>query len=87
MRRCSAVITRSGLLSVVLLALIAVWGCSSQPQYGDKKEDWAKTKPPPTWHGPGQPSGPPMASMTGPHTPVPANAPGRGGSAPGGTGH
>lgn len=49
-------------------------GCSSQPQYGTKKSDWAKTTPPPNWRGPGQPGGPPAAALNGPASQPPAGA-------------
>jgi len=35
-------------------------GCSGEnkPEYGDKKQDWAPSKPPEGWRGPGQPGAP-----------------------------
>ncbi len=47
----------------------SVAGCSKSEQLGDKKEDWAKTAPPPQYRGPGQPGGPPSGAMRGPSGP------------------
>jgi hypothetical protein len=34
-------------------------GCAEKKaEFGDKKEDWAPTKPPEGWKGPGQPGAP-----------------------------
>lgn len=68
---------KSGWLLVVAAGSVGlgVCGCSSsQPQIGDKKEDWKKTAPPPQYRGPGQPGGPPTGAASGPATPVPAGA-------------
>jgi hypothetical protein len=52
------------------LIAISLAGCSTQKeQLGDKKEDWAKSAPPPQYRGPGQPGGPPSGAMRGPSGP------------------
>jgi hypothetical protein len=66
--------SRWGLICVVGVLTIGVCGCGSKPEYGDKKEDWAKTKPPPNWRGPGQPGGPPVKAMAGPASQPPPAA-------------
>jgi len=57
-------------LSILLAAVISVAaGCSgkAEPAYGDKKEDWAPSKPPAGWRGPGQPGGAtPPPNLSGP---------------------
>jgi len=73
MRR-SRTTSRWWLLPLAGLLTLGVWGCGSKPQYGDKKSDWVKTTPPPTWRGPGQPGGPPAAALNGPKTPPPGTA-------------
>jgi hypothetical protein len=60
-------------LCVVVSLLVVASGCESkQAQFGDKKEDWNKTAPPPQWRGPGQPGGPPPGALSGPGGPPPA---------------
>jgi len=53
-----------GMLAVCCMVL-ALAGCQQKQQFGDKKEDWAKTAPPPEYRGPGQPGGPPANAMSG----------------------
>ncbi len=62
-------------LVIAVIGAVSVAGCgaSKQEQFGDKKEDWVKTKPPPQYHGPGQPGGPPAGALNGPATPPPTS--------------
>lgn len=74
-------------LYVVLAAGIAAGllaGCGpSQSNLGSKKSDWAKSKPPPQWRGPGEPAAPPRSEVTGPGGPPGTAAPATGAPAPG----
>lgn len=67
---------------MVCLALLAVGamlgGCEAKKEYGDKKEDWAKSAPPPQYRGPGQPGGPPSGALSGPASAPPASVMGPG---------
>ena len=50
---------------VVGIGIVA--GCGEPaPEFGDKKEDWKKTTPPPEWKGPGQPGAPSSGPVSGP---------------------
>jgi hypothetical protein len=68
-------LSRNGwLILLTAIVVLGAVGCSSpKSQYGSRKEDWAKTAPPPQWRGPGQPGGPPGASLSGPAAKPPAN--------------
>ncbi len=56
-------------LCLACMTLLTIFGCSQHSEYGEKKEDWAKSPPPKNWRGPGQPGGP----VSGPMTTPPAN--------------
>jgi hypothetical protein len=59
-------------LLILIASLVGAVGCSgkSEPEFGDKPEDWKKSTPPPGWKGPGQPGatagGPPAGAATSP---------------------
>jgi U5 snRNP spliceosome subunit len=71
MKRLSLRATAALVLLASLLPLQQ--GCSqkSAEKYGSKKEDWAKSTPPPQYRGPGQPGGPPAGPLQPPPGPPP----------------
>lgn len=80
MNRCrNGAARRWWLLPAAFLTVLGLAGCAPKQQLGDKKEDWAKTGPPPQYHGPGQPGGP----ASGPAASGNAAAPQSQGGAPG----
>lgn len=60
----------------VLAALGCLAGCTSKPQYGERKEDWAKRPPPPEWFTKGQPPAGANGPMSGPAGVQPGQAAG-----------
>jgi hypothetical protein len=75
-------VCRCLLLFLVGAVILGAWGCGSKPQFGDKKEDWARTKPPPGWHPPSQ-AGVPAAGPPGTASNAPAPQGNASASAPG----
>ncbi|MGV3614033.1 MAG: hypothetical protein ACO1SV_01740 [Fimbriimonas sp.] len=58
---------RISLAILLLVSLGLLAGCGEpKPEFGDKKEDWQKSKPPEGWKGPGQADGPKSGPISGP---------------------